>query len=45
MSSEDNKVLVRALFERVVNDQDLEFAEEIVATEYVDRSAFFDLRR
>jgi predicted ester cyclase len=39
MSLEENKALVRALFERVVNDQDLQLAGQIVAAEYVDRSA------
>jgi predicted ester cyclase len=36
---EDNKALVRAIFERVVNEQDFELAEDIVAPEYVDHAA------
>jgi predicted ester cyclase len=39
MSLEDNKALVRAAFERIVNDRDLELADRIVAAEYVDHSA------
>ena len=33
MSLEENKALVRSLFERIVNDQDLEQAERIIAAE------------
>jgi predicted ester cyclase len=39
MSLEENKALVRAVFERIVNERDLELAERIVAAEYVDHSA------
>jgi predicted ester cyclase len=39
MSLGKNKAIVRALFERVVNEQDLDLADQIVAPEYIDRSA------
>jgi predicted ester cyclase len=39
MSLEDNKAIVRSLFERVVNDQDFELADRIIDPAYVDRSA------
>jgi predicted SnoaL-like aldol condensation-catalyzing enzyme len=39
MSLDENKALIRQLFERVVNDQELELADQTVAPEYVDHSA------
>ena len=39
MSLEEHKALVRAVFERIVNDRDLELADRIVAAEYIDHSA------
>ena len=39
MSLGENKAIVRSLFERVVNDQDFDLAERVIAPEYIDRSA------
>lgn len=39
MTLEENKAIVRSLFERVVNLQDFELAKRTIAPEYLDRSA------
>jgi predicted SnoaL-like aldol condensation-catalyzing enzyme len=39
MSLEDNKAIIRQLFERVVNHQELELADKTVSLDYIDHSA------
>ena len=38
-SLDANKGLVRAVFERVVNEEDFDLADQIIAPDYIDRSA------
>ena len=40
MSLEENKALIRQLFERVINNQELDIADDTVASAYIDHSAF-----